>query len=111
MNIRPLNDKLLVERIKVAEKIGALFIPGAAKGKSERAKVLAVGPGKFLENGEPRLVDVRVGQVVLLSKWPGGEVKLKDSGEAEHLIISEDEVLAVEEGDPEAEWRKGPTGF
>jgi len=93
MQIRPLNDKLLVARLDVAEKVGSLFIPDAAKEKGERAKVIAAGPGKALKDGTRQPMACKEGDVVLLSKWPGGEVKIDGK---EMLIISEEDVLAVE---------------
>ena len=95
MKIRPLNDNLLVSRIKEQEKVGSFFIPDAAKDKSDRAKVLACGPGKLAKDGKRLPMNVRAGQTVLLaSKYAGHEFEL--SGE-KAMIVSEDDVLGVEE--------------
>lgn len=94
MRIRPLNDNILVSRVKEQEKVGSFFIPDAAKDKSDRAKVLVCGPGKWLD-GKRSPMGFKAGQVVLLaSKYAGQEFEM--NGE-KVLMISEGDVLAVEE--------------
>jgi len=93
MKIRPLHDRILVKRIEEEEKTkGGIIIPDTAKEKPQEGRVVAVGSGKLLEDGNVRPLDVKTGDRVLFSKYAGTEVKL--DGE-EHLIIREDDVLAI----------------
>jgi chaperonin GroES len=93
MKLRPLHDRLLVKRIAEEEKTkGGLIIPDTAREKPTEARVIAVGEGKVLEDGKLRPLDVRAGDRVLFGKYSGTEIQhLGD----EHLIIREDDVLAV----------------
>ena len=96
MHIRPLHDRILAKRLAEQEKTaGGLFIPDTAKEKPLEAEVIAVGNGKVLEDGSVRALDVKKGDKILIGKYSGSEVKL--DGE-EHLILREDDVLAVLEG-------------
>ena len=96
MKIRPLHDRLLVERLEEKEvKKGGIIIPDTAKEKPQEAKVIAVGNGKVLEDGKVRPLDVKAGDRILFSKYAGTEVKI--DGE-EHLIMREDDILGVIEG-------------
>jgi chaperonin GroES len=96
MNIRPLYDRIVVKREDdKEEKIGGLFIPDTAKEKPQRAKVVAVGKGKRLEDGKLVPLDVQVGDEILFGKYSGSEIKI--DGE-ELLIMREDEVLGIIEG-------------
>ena len=93
MKIRPLQDRVLVRRVKEEEKTkGGLFIPDTAKEKPIEATVIAVGNGKVLEDGTVRKLDVKAGDRVLFGKYSGTEVKI--DGE-EHLILREDDILGV----------------
>jgi chaperonin GroES len=93
MKTRPLHDRLLVKRIEEEEKTkGGIYIPDTAKEKPQQATVIAVGPGKALENGSIRPVAVRLGDRILFGKYSGTEISL--NGE-EHLFIREEDVLAV----------------
>lgn len=93
MKIRPLQDRVIVRRVKEEEKTrGGLFIPDSAKEKPVEAIVLAVGNGKVLEDGTVRKLDVKAGDRVLFGKYSGTEVKI--DGE-EHLILREDDILGV----------------
>lgn len=93
MNIRPLYDRIVVKREDdKEEKIGGLFIPDTAKEKPQRAKVVAVGKGKRLEDGKLVPLDVAVGDEILFGKYSGSEIKI--DGE-ELLIMREDEVLGI----------------
>lgn len=93
MNIRPLQDRLVVERLESENTTtGGIVIPDSSKEKPAKAKVLAVGPGKTLDNGDKRGLDVEVGNTVLFGKYAGTEVK--EDGK-ELLIIREDDVLAI----------------
>jgi chaperonin GroES len=96
MKIRPLQDRVIVRRVKAEEKTqGGLIIPDTAKEKPVEAIVLAVGNGKVLENGTVRKLDVVEGDRVLFGKYTGSEVKL-DGEDA--LILREDDILAVIQG-------------
>jgi chaperonin GroES len=91
--IRPLNDRILVQRIEAEEKTaGGILIPDNAKEKPAEGRVVAVGSGKVLENGSRRSLEVKAGDRVLFGKWSGSEVKLEG---VEHLLLKEEEVLAV----------------
>ncbi len=93
MKIRPLQDRLVVKRVKEEETTkGGIIIPDAAKEKPVEGEVIAVGNGKVTEKGEVRPLDVKVGDRVLFGKYAGTEVKI--DGE-EHLILREDDVLGV----------------
>ena len=93
MKVRPLHDQLLVKRIEEEEKTkGGLIIPDTAKEKPMEGKIIAVGKGKVDEDGNRRPIDVHKGDRVLFSKYSGTEIQLEGD---EHLIIREDDVLAV----------------
>jgi chaperonin GroES len=93
VNIRPLHDRILAKRLADEGKTsGGLFIPDTAKEKPLEARVIAVGSGKILENGGLQPPSVKVGDLVLIGKYLGSEVKL--DGE-EHIILREDDILAV----------------
>ena len=93
MKIRPLQDRVIVRRVKEEEKTkGGLYIPDTAKEKPVEGTVLAVGNGKILEDGSVRKLDIKAGDRVLFGKYSGTEVKIE--GE-EHLILREDDILGV----------------
>jgi chaperonin GroES len=93
MKIRPLQDRIVVKRLEGESKTkGGIIIPDTAKEKPIEGKVVAVGNGKVLKDGKVRPVDVKVGDVVLFGKYSGTEIKI--DGE-EHVLIREDDVLAV----------------
>jgi chaperonin GroES len=90
---RPLHDRLLIKRIEAEEKSkGGIIIPDSAKEKPIEGKVVAVGNGKALENGQMRKLEVKAGDRVLFGKYSGTEIKIE--GE-EHVILREDEVLGI----------------
>jgi len=92
MAVKPLNDRILVKRIDEETKsAGGIIIPDTAKEKPIEGRVIAVGPGKW-EKGERRPLDVEAGQRILFGKYSGTEIKI---GGEEHLILREEEVLAV----------------
>ena len=92
-NIRPLQDRILIKRVKEEEKTkGGIIIPDTAKEKPIEGEVVAVGNGKILEDGSVRKLDVKVGDRILFGKYSGTEVKI--DGE-ERLIIREDDVLGI----------------
>ena len=93
MNVRPLHDRLIVQRIEEKETVkGGIIIPDTAKEKPQEGKVIAVGNGKILENGTKVPLDVKAGDKILFGKYSGTEVKIE--GE-EHLILREDDILGV----------------
>ena len=93
MKVRPLHDRILVRRIEEDEKTkGGLIIPDTAKEKPQEAKVIAVGKGRVSEDGTLRPIDVHKGDRVLFTKYSGTEIQVVGD---EHLIIREDDVLAV----------------
>ena len=96
MKIRPLYDRILVKRLEPQElKKGGIIIPDTAKEKPMEAEVVAVGKGKVNEDGKQVPLDVKKGDRILIGKYAGTEIKFD---EEEHLILREDEVLAVVEG-------------
>jgi chaperonin GroES len=96
MKIRPLHDRILAERVVEQDKTrGGLFIPDNAKEKPMEAIVISVGSGKLLDNGAIQALTVKAGDKVLIGKYSGSEVKLDGK---DHIILSEDDVLAILEG-------------
>lgn len=96
MNIKPLGDRLVVERLEQEEKtVGGIIIPDSAKEKPKQGKVLAVGPGAKDENGKRIEVDVKPGDVVLFTQWAGNEIKIEGK---EYLILKESDVIGIVEG-------------
>ena len=95
MNIKPLNDRLIVKRVKEEQKTaGGIIIPDSAKEKPLEGKVVAVGPGKLDEKGKRIPMEVKEGDRVLFSKYAGNEIKIE--GE-EHVFMREDDILAIME--------------
>ena len=93
MKIRPLQDRILVKRLDGEEKtVGGIIIPDTAKEKPQEGKVIAVGNGKYSDDGTLRKPDVKVGDRVLFSKYSGSEVKIDGD---EHLIMREDDLLGI----------------
>lgn len=93
MKIRPLHDRVIVERLEEEEKTaGGIIIPDTAKEKPQQGKVLAVGKGKFLEGGAIAPLTVKEGDQILFSKYSGTEVKVQGK---EVLIMREDDILAI----------------
>lgn len=93
MKLRPLNDRVLIKRIESEQKTaGGLFIPESAKEKPMEGEVVAVGSGRSLDNGTVRALELKVGDRVFFRKYAGNEVTIEGT---EHLILREDEVLAV----------------
>jgi chaperonin GroES len=93
MKIRPLQDRVIVKRVKEEEKTkGGIIIPDTAKEKPIEGEVVAVGKGKILDDGTVRPLDVKAGDRVLFGKYSGTEVKIE--GE-ENLILREDDILGV----------------
>jgi chaperonin GroES len=93
VNMRPLHDRVVVKRIEQEEQVrGGIIIPDTAKEKPQEAEVIAVGPGKFDEDGERMPMDVKKGDRVLIGKYSGSEIKIDDQ---DYVILREDEILAV----------------
>jgi chaperonin GroES len=92
--IQPLNDRLVVKRLEAEDKTkSGIIIPDNAKEKPQQAEVLAVGPGKWNEDGDERVpMSVKVGDKVLFKKWGADEVKV--DGE-ELLVLAESDVIAI----------------
>jgi chaperonin GroES len=92
MKIRPLQDRILVERIEEEVKKGGIIIPDSAKEKPQQGKVIAAGPGRVDDKGNRIAMEVKKGDTILFGKYSGNEIRI---GEEEHLIMREDDVLAV----------------
>ena len=93
MKVKPLGDRILVQRVEAEERTkGGIVLPDTAKEKPKEGKVIAVGSGKVLDNGERSAVAVKAGDRVLFTSYSGTEVKV--DGE-EYLIMKEDDILAV----------------
>ncbi len=93
MELKPLNDRVVLKRIEEEQKTaGGIIIPDTAKEKPIQGQVMAVGGGKVMEDGSRRPLDVKAGDRVLFGKYSGTEIKVE--GE-ELLIMREDEILAI----------------
>jgi len=93
LNIRPLNDKIVVKRVEAEERTkGGIVLPDTAKEKPKEGVVMAVGSGKLLENGERAKFQVKEKDRVIFSSYAGTEIRLEGQ---EYLILTEDDVLAV----------------
>lgn len=92
--VRPLHDRVLVERTEVDDQksSGGIIIPDTAKEKPQRGKVIAVGAGKIGDDGKRIALDVKKGDEVLFSKYAGNDIKIDDT---EYLIMREDDILAI----------------
>ena len=92
--IKPLHDRVIIRRIEdnVNQTAGGLFIPDTAKEKPQEGEVIAVGEGKYKDDGTRQTLDVQAGDRILFGKYSGSEIKL--DGE-EFLIMREDEILGV----------------
>ena len=97
MDIRPLHDRIIVERLEEETKTaGGLIIPDTAKEKPQQGRVIAAGKGKKTEDGKVLPLDVKVGDKILFGKYAGTEIKIEGK---EFLMMREDDVLGVIEGD------------
>lgn len=94
-NIRPLHDRVVVRREEEETKsAGGIVLPGSASEKPSRGEVIAIGPGKLLDNGEVRPLDVKTGDIVIFGQYGGSTVKV---GGEEYLVLQESEIFAVVE--------------
>jgi chaperonin GroES len=93
MKVRPLHDRIIVQRLDEGEqRVGGIIIPDTAKEKPQQGKVVAAGKGKAKDDGKVLPLDVQAGDTILFGKYSGQDIKI--DGE-EYLIMREDEVLAV----------------
>jgi len=93
MNLRPLHDRIIVERFEESEqRSGGIIIPDSAREKPQQGKVLAAGLGKSNEDGKRVPLDVKAGDTILFGKYSGQEIKLDG---IEYLIMKEEDVLAI----------------
>jgi len=93
MKVRPLHDRIIVQRLDEGEqRVGGIIIPDTAKEKPQQGKVVAAGKGKAKDDGKVLPLDVKAGDTILFGKYSGQDIKI--DGE-EYLIMREDEVLAV----------------
>lgn len=94
LNWKPLGDRVIVEPIEREEKTAAgIYVPETAKEKPQEGKVLAVGPGKLLDDGKRLPMDVKVNDRVLFAKYAGTEVKV--DGDKRYLILGQNDILAI----------------
>ena len=93
MNVRPLHDRIIIQRIEEGEqKVGGIIIPDAAKEKPMEGKVIAVGAGRLDDHGKRIPMEVKAGDRILFGKYAGTEIKINDE---EHIILKEDEILGI----------------
>lgn len=92
MNIKPLHDHIIVERVEEEVKKGGIIIPDTAKEKPQQGKVIAVGDGRRDEKGNKIPLEVKKGDTILFGKYAGTEIRLADK---EYLIIREEDVLGI----------------
>ena len=93
MKIKPMNDRVLVLRVKSEKKTaGGIYIPDTAKEKPQEGKVIAVGPGKVGDDGKRTVPDVKAGNRVLFSKYAGTEIKIDG---IEHVFMREEDILGI----------------
>jgi chaperonin GroES len=93
MKIRPLADKVLVQRLEAENKTaGGIVLPDAAKEKPQRGKIVSVGEGKLLDDGKRRKMQVKKGDTVLFTSYAGTEIKIDGK---EYLIMDESDIMAV----------------
>jgi chaperonin GroES len=93
MNVVPLNDKIVVERLEAESKTaGGIVLPDNAKEKPKQGKILSLGEGKVLENGKRASFQVKIGDKVLFTSYAGSEVNVNGK---DYLIMTEDDILAV----------------
>ncbi|MBF0103339.1 MAG: co-chaperone GroES [Desulfobacterales bacterium] len=93
MNIKPLNDRVLVLRVEEEKKTaGGIIIPDTAKEKPQEGKIVAVGPGKMSDGGKRVPLEVKVGNRVLFTKYAGTEIKMDG---VEHIFMKEEDILGI----------------
>ena len=93
MKVRPLHDRVIIERIEDTEqRVGAIIIPDSAKEKPQQGKIIAAGKGRIEKDGRVTPLDVKAGDTILFGKYAGQEIKIEGH---EYLIMREEEVLGV----------------
>ena len=93
MHIKPLNDRILVKRLEAEEKTkGGIVLPETAKEKPKEGEVIAVGPGKMLENGKRQSLELKKGDKIIFESYAGTEIKVEGK---EYLLLKEDDVLGI----------------
>jgi chaperonin GroES len=92
MHIRPLHDRIIVQRVEESAQSGSIIIPDSAKEKPQQGRVIAAGNGRYTDDGVRVALDVKVGDLILFGKYGGQEIRL--DGE-DYLVMREDEVLAA----------------
>ena|SRR3989338_274806 len=92
INLRPLGDRVIVQRLETERtSAGGIVIPDNAAEKPSKGKVVAVGPGKRLDNGDTRILDVKKGDNILFGKYSGSEIKL----DKDYLVLREEDIMAI----------------
>jgi chaperonin GroES len=94
MNLRPLHDRIIVQRLEESPRAGAIVIPDSAKEKPQHGKVLAAGLGKSTDDGTRLPLDVKPGDTILFGKYAGQEVSVDG---VDYVIMKEEDVLAIQE--------------
>jgi len=94
MKVKPLHDRILVERLEEEVRKGGIIIPDSAKEKPQKGKVTAAGPGRVDDKGKRIAMDVKKGDTILFGKYSGNEIRIDDK---EYLIMREEDVLAIVE--------------
>ncbi len=93
--LKPLNDRIVVKALSALEKTaGGIILPDSAQEKPQEAEVIAVGPGKTMDNGKIATLEIKVGDKIIYGKYSGTEIKL---GSEEYVILRQDDVLAIKE--------------
>lgn len=93
LNLKPLGNRVMAERLEAEETVkGGIILPDSAKKKQETARVVAVGPGKRLDDGSLVPMPVKVGETILIDKYAGQEVTLDD---VEYVIVKADDIIAI----------------
>jgi chaperonin GroES len=93
IGFKPLGARLVIERMEHEQKTpGGIIIPDTAKEKPTQGKVMAVGPGRRLDDGKLIPLDAKVGDVVLFSKWGGSEINIRNK---EYIIVKEEDILGI----------------
>ncbi len=95
MRLEPLGNKVVVERDPEEEKLGSILLPDQAREKPRKGKVVAVGPGKMLDNGQLAPMPVVVGDVILFRSWAGEEFGKHAKTSENQVIMTADDVLAI----------------
>ena len=92
MVVKPLGDRILVKRLEEDEKVGSIIVPDAAKEKSQKAEVIAVGEGKKTDEGKPVPLEVKKGDKILIGKYAGTDIKIDSE---EYIIMKQEDVMGV----------------